>query len=84
MFESEERDREKRRTLYLPTIHVHGLRDALVCKYVEFLQWCNIDSVRVIEWDWGHRVPTKTVKTSDVAVLVSWILKVAVDTRALI
>jgi hypothetical protein len=61
--------------LQLPTIHVHGLRDAGIAMHRELLdRYCEKGSARRFEWDGEHRVP---IQTQHVAPLVAEILRVA-------
>lgn len=65
--------------LKLPTIHVHGLYDPGLNLHQDLLEsYCDPDSVRVLEWDGGHRVP---IKATDVDPLVEHILEVAAETK---
>lgn len=67
--------------LELPTIHLHGLYDPNLELNRELMeQYCNGDTVRVLEWDGGHRVP---LKATDIDPLVEMILEVADETEAL-
>ncbi|AEO68598.1 uncharacterized protein THITE_2029426, partial [Thermothielavioides terrestris NRRL 8126] len=61
--------------LWLPTIHVHGLRDPGLAMHRELLyRCCGSGSTRLVEWDGDHRVP---IRTGDVEAVVSEILHVA-------
>jgi pimeloyl-ACP methyl ester carboxylesterase len=61
--------------LCLPTIHVHGLRDAGLAMHRDLLyQYCEGGSAKLVEWDGDHRVP---IKTGDVEAVVAEILQVA-------
>jgi len=67
--------------LGLPTIHVHGLRDAGIAMHRDLLhKCCEKGSTRLVEWDGDHRVP---IKTKDVAPLVAEILAVAAEVGVL-
>jgi predicted esterase len=67
--------------LCLPTIHVHGAYDPSIDLQRELMeQYCSDDSVRVLEWDGGHRIPFKSV---DIEPLVELILEIAEETEAL-
>ncbi|KAI1371952.1 serine hydrolase FSH [Hypoxylon crocopeplum] len=67
--------------LKLPTIHVHGLSDPGLTLHRElFEEYCDPDTVRLVEWSGAHRVP---LKGSDVQPLVDQILDVAKETGAL-
>ncbi|KAI1841187.1 hypothetical protein JX266_012576 [Neoarthrinium moseri] len=68
--------------LKLPTIHVHGLYDPSLHLHRDLMDnYCDGDSVRVLEWDGGHRVP---LKATDVNPLVEYILEIADDTGSLV
>ena len=61
--------------LWLPTIHVHGLRDAGLAMHRDlFYRHCEGGSAKLVEWDGNHRVP---IKTGDVEAVVTEILTVA-------
>jgi pimeloyl-ACP methyl ester carboxylesterase len=61
--------------LKLPTIHVHGSQDAGLHLHQRLLnQYCDPNSVTLVEWDGGHRVP---IKSSDVQKVTSATLEVA-------
>ncbi|GAB7337393.1 hypothetical protein MBLNU457_g2738t1 [Dothideomycetes sp. NU457] len=48
--------------LRLPTIHVHGLKDDGLHLHRRLMeQYCDKDSVTLVEWDGIHRVPIKKV-----------------------
>lgn len=67
--------------LHLPTIHVHGLRDAGIIMHRELLnQCCEKGSVSLVEWDGDHRIP---IKSKDVGAVVAEILRVASETGVL-
>lgn len=67
--------------LSLPSIHVHGLYDPGLDLHRDLLEnYCDGDTVRVLEWEGGHRVP---LKGTDVNPLVEYILEIAEDTGAL-
>lgn len=67
--------------LTLPSIHVHGLYDPGLDLHRDLLEnYCDGDTVRVLEWDGGHRVP---LKATDVNPLVEYILEIADETGAL-
>ena len=73
--------RGKKHVLHLPTIHVHGLRDpGLGLHRLMLEQYCERDSIRLLEWDGDHRVP---IKNKEVAAVVSQILDVAEQTGVL-
>lgn len=73
--------RGKEHVLHLPTIHVHGLRDpGLGLHRLMLEQYCERDSVRLLEWDGDHRVP---IKSKEVAAVVGEILDVAKRTGVL-
>ncbi|GJD04435.1 citrinin biosynthesis oxydoreductase CtnB [Colletotrichum higginsianum] len=58
--------------LKLPTIHVHGLKDAGLDHHRRLLkQYCQPGTTRLVEWDGAHRVP---IKTWDVEAVASQIL----------
>lgn len=64
--------------LYLPTIHVHGTLDPHLDQHRKLLtQYCERETVRVMEWEGGHRVP---IKTKDVLNLVRQIWDIAYET----
>ncbi|KFH44390.1 hypothetical protein ACRE_048140 [Hapsidospora chrysogenum ATCC 11550] len=55
--------------LWLPTVHMHGLRDGGLAIHRDLLDRCCFgESAAVVEWDGDHRVP---IKTEHVAALVS-------------
>lgn len=61
--------------LRLPTIHVHGTKDAGLEFHRELMHdWCEEGTTRLMEWDGDHRLP---FKTKDVAALVELLLEVA-------
>lgn len=61
--------------LRLPTVHVHGMRDPGLKLHRQLLEhYCEMESVRLVEWDGSHRVP---IKSKDVAAVVKQILDVA-------
>jgi hypothetical protein len=67
--------------LQLPTIHVHGLRDAGISMHRDLLhRHCEKGSVSLVEWDGDHRVP---IQTKDVGAVVVKILHVARATGVL-
>jgi predicted esterase len=67
--------------LYLPTVHVHGIRDPGLLEHRKLLaQYCEPESTRLMEWDGDHRVP---IKTQDVLTLVRHILDTAYETGVL-
>jgi hypothetical protein len=67
--------------LKLPTVHVHGMRDPGLELHRQLLEhYCDIGSVRLVEWDGDHRVP---IKSKDVAAVVKQILAVAQETGVL-
>ena len=73
--------REKEHILHLPTIHVHGLRDpGLGLHRLMLEQYCERDSIRLLEWDGDHRVP---IRNKDVAAVAGQIFDVAKRTRVL-
>jgi pimeloyl-ACP methyl ester carboxylesterase len=62
----------------VPTIHVHGLRDAGIEVHRELLyKCCQKGSTRLVEWEGDHRVP---IKTKDVAAVVAEVMQVASNT----
>ncbi|KAK9788112.1 hypothetical protein SCARD494_10121 [Seiridium cardinale] len=67
--------------LKLPTLHVHGLYDPGLHMHRELLDYCDGDTVRILEWGGGHRVP---LKDTDVIPLVDHILELAEETGALL
>ena len=68
-------------TLHIPTLHVHGLRDAGVDLHRNlFEDFCDPHSRRVITWDGDHRVP---LKANDVALVVSQIRQLATESGVL-
>lgn len=68
--------------LRLPTLHVHGLADPGLEHHRRLLtDACDEDSVRLAEWNGGHRIP---VKTKDVASVVFQILDLARETGVLV
>jgi predicted esterase len=63
--------------LLLPTIHVHGLRDAGIEMHRRLLyQCCEKSKARLVKWDGGHRVP---ITSEGVAGVVAEIEHVAVE-----
>lgn len=61
--------------LRLPTIHVHGMKDAGLHLHRRMLEkYCDPSSVTLVEWDGDHRVP---LKKADVERVVEAVLKVA-------
>ena len=67
--------------LRLPTVHVHGLKDAGLHLHRKLLDtYCNAHTTTVVEWDGDHRIPLKSV---DVNKLVGATLQVAVKTGVL-
>lgn len=61
--------------LTVPTLHVHGLRDAGIERHRLLLGlYCKPGVTRLVEWDAGHRLPVKTV---DVEVVVRELLDMA-------
>jgi len=46
--------------LRLPTVHVHGLRDEGLAWHRKLAeQYCDPETIKVLEWDGSHRVPVK-------------------------
>ncbi|KAF4415922.1 alpha beta-Hydrolase [Fusarium acutatum] len=70
----DELEHEKREHLYLPTLHVHGLRDERIARHRELIEFCRADTARVLEWDGDHRIP---IRSADVAELVDGIIHTA-------
>ncbi|KAL6229097.1 hypothetical protein BDW75DRAFT_250136 [Aspergillus navahoensis] len=67
--------------LHLPTIHVHGLKDAGLALHRDLLDHgCEYGSTRLIEWEGGHRVP---IKSQDVMLVVDAMLDVARQVRVI-
>ncbi|KAF2172603.1 hypothetical protein M409DRAFT_49158 [Zasmidium cellare ATCC 36951] len=67
--------------LRLPTIHVHGLKDAgLVLHRALSAAHCSPESTTLVEWDGQHRVP---IQTKDVLPVVDAILDTAQATGTL-
>ena len=61
--------------LNLPTIHVHGLNDAGLHLHRRLKdQYCDPESVTIVEWDGAHRVP---LKKTDVDLICTEIYRVA-------
>ncbi|KAL4745816.1 hypothetical protein BDW72DRAFT_210978 [Aspergillus terricola var. indicus] len=61
--------------LYLPTIHVHGLKDPGLPLHRDLLDCgCEYGSTKLIEWEGGHRVP---IKSQDVIPVVHAMLETA-------
>ena len=61
--------------LQLPTVHVHGLKDAGIDLHRRMMkQYCDSKSVTLVEWDGGHRLP---IKRDDVDQVCQAIWKVA-------
>ncbi|KAL4734360.1 serine hydrolase-domain-containing protein [Aspergillus similis] len=59
--------------LYLPTIHVHGLKDPGLPLHRDLLDHgCEYGSTKLIEWEGGHRVP---IKSQDVMPVVHAMLE---------
>ncbi|CVL03429.1 related to oxidoreductase [Fusarium mangiferae] len=73
----DELEYEKSERLCLPTLHVHGLRDERIAKHRELVEFCRVDTARVLEWDGDHRIP---IKSADVAELVDGIILTAQKT----
>ncbi|KAK0613556.1 serine hydrolase FSH [Immersiella caudata] len=52
----------------LPTLHVHGLQDALLPKQRKLVElYCKPGTARVVEWGGGHRLPFKPADVQTVA-----------------
>ena len=48
-------------SLTVPTVHVHGLNGLELELHRKMLRrCCDAKSARLIQWEWEHRVPTKT------------------------
>ncbi|CAI6097252.1 unnamed protein product [Clonostachys chloroleuca] len=61
----------KEALLELPTVHVHGLRDAGLRLHQEMRKrCCSTTSTVVVEWDGDHRVPIKTAHVNAVVTAV--------------
>ncbi|KAF2214367.1 hypothetical protein CERZMDRAFT_95639 [Cercospora zeae-maydis SCOH1-5] len=61
--------------LKVPTLHVHGLRDAGLQLHRRLLkQYCDPETSDAIEWDGDHRVP---IKTTDVKPIKDWVYGIA-------
>ncbi|KAF9760637.1 hypothetical protein IL306_004223, partial [Fusarium sp. DS 682] len=76
-----ELEREKQEQLHLPTLHVHGLRDEMIARHRELVEYCQKDTARVLEWDGDHRVP---IRSADVAALVHDVMSVAKETGVIL
>ncbi|KAF2459873.1 citrinin biosynthesis oxidoreductase CtnB [Lineolata rhizophorae] len=62
--------------LRLPTVHVHGLQDPGLHLHRRLLrQYCDKDTVTVVEWEGSHRVP---IKMNDIVPIVDATLDAAV------
>jgi predicted esterase len=67
--------------LQLPTLHVHGLHDTALELHRRLLKrYFRADSVSLLEWQGGHRVPIRTLHVDE---LVEGILKVAREAQVL-
>ncbi|KFY00087.1 hypothetical protein O988_03529 [Pseudogymnoascus sp. VKM F-3808] len=67
--------------IWIPTIHVHGLRDPGLHLHRRLLDgYCEKGSTRLVEWDGDHRLP---IKNRDVTSVVKEILSVSMLTGAL-
>ncbi|OXV05517.1 hypothetical protein Egran_06715 [Elaphomyces granulatus] len=67
--------------LYLPTIHVHGMKDQGLNMHRKLLeQYCEKRSTRLVQWDGDHRVP---IDRKVVATVVAEILDIAKQTGVL-
>jgi hypothetical protein len=67
--------------LKLPTVHVHGLLDPGLHLHRRLLQqYCEPDSVRLVEWEGIHRVP---IKGTDAQKITDSIFEVARRTGAI-
>ncbi|MCJ1414494.1 hypothetical protein MMC32_000821 [Xylographa parallela] len=65
--------------LWLPTIHVHGLKDPGLDKHCDMLrEYCNPLQATLLEWEGDHRMP---IKSRDVEVIVQQIHKAAQETE---
>jgi hypothetical protein len=61
--------------LKLPTLHVHGTLDPGIHLHRRLLrQYCEEDSVTLVEWEGNHRVP---IKATDVEPIVDAIMDIA-------
>ncbi|KAL9132379.1 MAG: hypothetical protein Q9175_006447, partial [Cornicularia normoerica] len=61
--------------LHIPTLHVHGLRDPGMKLHQDLLRhFCDPESVELVEWDGGHRIP---FKSADVNPITDGILRIA-------
>lgn len=68
--------------LHLPTVHVHGTRDAGLALHRNLLHCCcEKGSARLVEWDGDHRVP---IKSKDVAPVVTVILDIARESGVIV
>lgn len=67
--------------LKVPTVHVHGMRDPGLELHRQLLEhYCDMGTVRLVEWDGDHRVP---IKSKDIAAVVKQIIAVAQETGVL-
>lgn len=65
--------------LWLPTIHVHGLKDPGLDRHRDLLrEYCNPLQATLLEWEGDHRMP---IKSRDVEIIVQQIHKAAQETR---
>lgn len=67
--------------LWLPTIHIHGLRDPGLDWHRDLLrEYCDPLQATLLEWEGDHRMP---IKTRDVEIIVQHILKTTQETDTL-
>ncbi|SPJ75556.1 related to oxidoreductase [Fusarium torulosum] len=68
---------EGEHVLSIPTLHVHGLRDAGLEQHRILMErYCETGTTSLVEWDGGHRIP---IKSHDVGAVTHEILKLARD-----
>ncbi|KAJ5378236.1 uncharacterized protein N7496_005645 [Penicillium cataractarum] len=76
IFKSLPKSRHPDAVLSIPTIHVHGCRDAGLHRHRQLYKSCQQDTARLVEWDGNHRVP---IKSKDLLPLVQQIREVSQD-----
>jgi hypothetical protein len=70
-----------RHVLFIPTLHVHGLRDPGLERHrILFTESCSKGSTRLVEWDGDHRLP---IKRKDVRPVAENIISMARQTGVL-
>jgi pimeloyl-ACP methyl ester carboxylesterase len=72
---------EGEHTIGTPTLHVHGLQDPGIDRHRKLMTlYCKTGTSELAEWDGDHRIP---IKTPDVELVVSKVLKLARETGVL-